>query len=308
VGYYIGIDGGGSKTTCEVGDEKSVLATATAGPSNVVRVGEARARESIHQAVRQACAAAGIAPGQIARGCIGAAGAARPEIVDILRRALGEVLTCPVEVTGDMQTALDAAFGEGPGIVVNAGTGSFAYGRDAQGKTVRAGGWGFAISDEGSAHWIGRAAIAMCFRVRDEGREPALLQGILSAWKLESVDELVRAANGSPAPDFAAVFPLLVSAQGRDVEIAREVLTSAGRELARLANSAIGRLFPRVEAQANAVPVAVAGSVFRHSKLVREVFYNEIRSRDARVTIEETIVEPVEGALWRARRQEAHRA
>ena len=49
--YYLGIDGGGTKTTCALGDETDLLAAATAGPSNIVRVGEAQARESLQQAV-----------------------------------------------------------------------------------------------------------------------------------------------------------------------------------------------------------------------------------------------------------------
>src|SRR5216684_3782061 len=59
VPYFLGIDGGGTKTTCAVGDESNLLATATAGPSNIVRVGEGQARESLQRSVRQACAAAG---------------------------------------------------------------------------------------------------------------------------------------------------------------------------------------------------------------------------------------------------------
>src|SRR6476660_4864412 len=55
VHHYLGIDGGGTKTTCAVGDETRLIAAATAGPSNIVRVGEAQARESLHQAVHQAC-------------------------------------------------------------------------------------------------------------------------------------------------------------------------------------------------------------------------------------------------------------
>src|SRR5579863_7431190 len=179
VPYFIGIDGGGTKTFCAVGDESQTLATATAGPSNVLRVGEAQARESLHQAVRQACAAAGITLAQVSRTCIGAAGAVRPEIAEIVRRALAELLPSPVQasntqtssvqpsninVVGDMQIALEAAFESGPGVIVIAGTGSIAYGRDAHGNTARAGGWGFTISDEGSAHWIGRAAAAALVR------------------------------------------------------------------------------------------------------------------------------------------------
>jgi len=43
VGIFLGIDGGGTKTSCVIGDETSVLGSGTAGGSNVVRLGEAKA-------------------------------------------------------------------------------------------------------------------------------------------------------------------------------------------------------------------------------------------------------------------------
>ena len=67
--------------------------------------------------------------------------------------------------------ALEAAFGSGPGVIVIAGTGSIAYGRNREGQTARAGGWGFAISDEGSGHWIGRTAVAAAIGAWDEDPE-----------------------------------------------------------------------------------------------------------------------------------------
>src|SRR5437588_8933868 len=111
---YIGIDGGGTKTTCAVADESSTLATVTTGPSNVVRVGEAKARESLQQAVRQACAAAGITPQQVARTCVGASGAARPEVAAVVRDSLAEILHSPIDVVGDTEISLEAAFNGGP--------------------------------------------------------------------------------------------------------------------------------------------------------------------------------------------------
>jgi glucosamine kinase len=140
VPYYLGIDGGGTKTKCAVGDESQLLATATAGPSNIVRVGEAKARESLHQCVRQACAAAGIDPKQVAHTCIGGSGAARPELAELVRRALAEILSSPIDVVGDMQIALEAAFDTGPGVIVNAGTGSWLGIRDRR-RRLRALDW-----------------------------------------------------------------------------------------------------------------------------------------------------------------------
>src|SRR5207302_9084760 len=113
VPYYLGIDGGGTKTTCAVGDESQLLASATAGPSNIVRVGDRQARESLQQSVRQACAAAGVTPAQISHTCVGGAGAARPELGEIVRRSLAEILPPPIDVVGDMQIALEAACDSG---------------------------------------------------------------------------------------------------------------------------------------------------------------------------------------------------
>jgi glucosamine kinase len=307
VPYYLGIDGGGTKTTCTLGDESQLLATATAGPSNIVRVGEERARESLHQCVRQACAAAGIAPAQIACTCVGGSGAGRPELAKKVRGILGDLLTTPVVVVGDMEIALEAAFDAGSGVIVIAGTGSIAYGRNLQGKTARAGGWGFAIGDEGSAHWIGRAAVSAVLRAADENYEVAagnqkssLAEALCEVWQVGSLIDLARLANSSPPPDFAALFPA-VAANSDDLAPALQM--QGGRELARIAAIVIRRLFAGDD-QAM-VRVAMTGSVFRHGPLVREAFYNELRRLDARADIIPTIVEPVEGALRMARRAAA---
>jgi glucosamine kinase len=306
VPYYLGIDGGGSKTTCAVGDETQLLATASAGPSNIIRVGEQKARESLEQVVRQACAAAGITPGEVARTCAGGAGAARHELAAKIRDILGAIVSTPVDVVGDMQIALEAAFDTGPGVVVIAGTGSIAYGRDRQGNTARAGGWGFAIGDEGSAHWIGRAAVSAVLRAADANAwvterftppDSQLAVALLKAWGVTSLTDLARLANSIPPPDFAALFPAVAASQD---DLAAEVLTSAGKELARTAALVIRRLF--AGAGTEPVPAAVTGGVFRHAPLVRQVFYNELRTLDSRVEVNPQVVEPVEGALRIARR------
>ena len=175
--YYLGIDGGGTKTRCALGDETTVLATAASGGSNIVRVGETRARESLHTAIRQVCATAQITFSQIRSLCIGASGAGRPEIAARVRAIVDELNpefpASRIEVTTDTIIALQAAFGSGPGVIAIAGTGSIVLGRDAAGHTARAGGWGFAVSDEGSGHWIGRQAVSAVLRARDRNEEIA---------------------------------------------------------------------------------------------------------------------------------------
>lgn len=298
--YYLGIDGGGTKTRCALGDDSHTLAVVTSGPSNVVRVGEESSREALQDGVRRVCAAAGISANQITRACIGGSGAGRPQQAKTLRRILAEILPSPFEVVSDMQILLEAAFDTGPGVAVIAGTGSSAYGRNAGGETARAGGWGFAIGDEGSAHWIGRRAVAAVLRAADEkgSEEPhqSLATALCEVWHAHSLVELARVGNSNPPPDFSALFPVIAISSD---DIAQAILTEAGRELSRIAGIVMSRLFA---ADSASIPVAITGGVFRYANVVREIFDHELRKFDRRAQINLEIVDPVEGALRIARR------
>ena len=195
-------------------------------------------------------------------------------------------------------------------MIAIAGTGSMVYGRDAAGRTARAGGWGFAISDEGSGHWIGRRTISAIVHARDQGLETALAAMVLEAWKLSTIDDLVQQANSSPPPDFPRLFPIVLRAADEVDPIARELLADAGAKLANLAAVVVGRLTPHppVKMAPNGtlpvamLPVATTGSVFRRSPIVRQVFYNTLQASFPGIDVRQELVDPVEGALARARR------
>jgi N-acetylglucosamine kinase-like BadF-type ATPase len=305
--YYLGIDGGGTKTRCVLADETTVLAKAMSGGSNMIRLGETQAREALHTAVRQVCAAAKISPHEIGAICIGAAGAARPEIAAKIRSILAEltpeiapeIALTKIEVVGDMNIALEAAFGAGPGVIAIAGTGSIVYGRDVAGHTARAGGWGFAVSDEGSGHWIGRRAISAILSARDQGLDTKLTDMILQAWKLNTIDDLVQHANSTPPPDFPRLFPIVLRAADEADSTARDLLADAGAKLATLAAIVVRRLAPH--APVAMLNVAMTGSVFRQSPVVRQVFYNTLQTSFPGVDVRHDLADPVEGALARAR-------
>jgi N-acetylglucosamine kinase-like BadF-type ATPase len=304
-----------------------VLAQAMTGGCGVIRLGEQQARESLHSAIRQVCAAAKISPDRIAAVCVGATGAARPEIAETIRKIVAESIpgnsAAKIEVVADTIIALEAAFGAGPGVIVIAGTGSVAYGRDLAGHTARAGGWGFAISDEGSGYWIGRRAISAILRSRDQGiegraedqgRETTLTALVLRAWKLSSIDELVTPANATPPPEFARLFPIVLRAADEGDPLAREILDDAGSKLAELASTVVRRLAPRASPETAAgklsvdqtavdkLPVAMTGSVFRQSANVREVFHRELQKIFPGIEVHQNLADPVDGALARARR------
>jgi N-acetylglucosamine kinase-like BadF-type ATPase len=307
--YYLGIDGGGTKTRCVLGGENTMLARAVSGGSNVVRVGEARARQALHTAIRQVCAAAKISPHEMDAICIGASGAGRQEIADKIRAMVveldPELPPARIQVVGDTAIALEAAFGSGPGVIAIAGTGSIALGRDAEGHTVRAGGWGFAVSDEGSGQWIGRHAVSAVLRARDQQADTALAAGVLAAgiletWKLSDFEALILFANSTPPPEFPRLFPVVLRAAEEGDSIARELLARAGTELAMLAAIVLRRIAPKLPY----VPVATTGSVFRQSAEVRRVFNNRLKSSFPGIELRDDLVDPVLGALALARAAE----
>jgi len=298
VPIYLGIDGGGTQTTCAVADDTGVLATATAGASNMVRVGEHEARTNLRDAITRACEAAAVRPESVEAAVIGIAGASVPPVKQMVVSMIEDLVPGEVDVVGDMVIAMEAAFAGLPGVVVIAGTGSVAFGRNEQGESGRAGGWGHAISDEGSGFWIGRSAVSAVMRALDAADVTTLLRVILDAWNLESIEQLLQKANSYPPPDFPSLFPGIEAAATTGDKIAQDLLVRAGNELARLVSIIIGRLWQEPQA----VRVALGGGVFAHSTLVRRTFWSKLRAERPQAAVNFKIIYPVAGAVWMARR------
>src|SRR6266566_4624792 len=172
--YFLGVDGGASKTAALVTDDAGKpLGTGIAGPSNHLRVGIETAARNIERAVNKALVTANVASREIIWAYCGIAGADHPahrqEVVDSLSVFFPRG---NFTVDNDARIALSGAIGFGPGVVVIAGTGSVAVGRNAAGEEARAGGWGPIVGDEGSGYAIARGGLAgvLC---QFDGRGPA---------------------------------------------------------------------------------------------------------------------------------------
>jgi len=295
--YFAGIDGGGTKTACAVGDDLRVLGRGLAGASKVARVGSDAARQSLAEALMHACAEAKISLADLSRVCLGVAGAARSEVVRSMTALMGEIVACPVEIVGDMVIALEAAFNGRPGVIVISGTGSICYGRNEHGQTARAGGWGSLISDEGSGEWVGRRMVQLALRAHDGGEHTALLAALFAAWKIATRDEVSHFANTNPPPDFSKLFPRVAEAAHAGDALGQRILMEAGEELATLAATVLKRLWPSGE-QAQ---VRTLGGVFQNSNLVRESFVTALGRLRPATAISDEEVDPVLGALMLAR-------
>ncbi len=300
MGFYLGIDGGGSKTDCMVGDEHEVLGRGCAGTAKLARVDPGAARASLRAAIEQACAAAGIKPAVLDRTCYGLSGGSNPQTAEAGRALVASIVGGAVEVLGDVHIALEAAFPGDSGVVVIAGTGSIACGRNDRGDTARAGGWGPGISDEGSGDWVGRAAVALALRAHDAGETTSFLPAIMNTWHLATYDDVVAYVRSTPPPDFAALFPSVAEHAAKGDDLARGILLRAAGELAEICHIVLRRLWPSAQAS---VEVAMTGGVLRNSAVVREAFADVIRRVRPHVRVSLCPREPVEGALAVARRK-----
>ena len=226
-----------------------------------------------------------------------------------MRDLISGVVGGEIKVVGDVEIAFEDAFGVGPGVLVIAGTGSIAYGRNAREESARAGGWGHAISDEGSGYWVGVQATRAALRARDRGEDSGLLPELMGALGARDVDEFIvhvnarvnarmnASVNTNPALDFAAFFPVVLSVAGQGDSIANRVLEQAGLELADLAEIVIRRLFAKSEE----VAVATHGGVLASSVQVKKSFVQQLQAQCPHVVFLSRTVDPARGALHLAR-------
>jgi N-acetylglucosamine kinase-like BadF-type ATPase len=119
----------------------------------------------------------------------------------------------------------------------------------------------------------------------------------MESWGLKTRESLVLAANATPPPDFAALFPAVLALADSGDRCARDVLAQAGSHLAELAGIVVRRLFP----DSGVVPAAMSGGVFGSSALVRQFFYNGLRTVHPDIVLNPGVIEPVRGALELAR-------
>jgi N-acetylglucosamine kinase-like BadF-type ATPase len=196
-----------------------------------------------------------------------------------------------IYVAGDHVIAHRAAFGTSPGVLVISGTGSIAFGRNQNGETARAGGWGPNVSDEGSAFWVGREAVTAALHAFDFGENNGLLATIADCWKV-APEEVIRLANSSE-PRFSELAGPVVNAAEQGDAGACAITDCAGKALAGLASAVINRLWPG----GGIVPVALAGGVLQGSPLVRLAFKEAMKVEQPQAAVSFAFVRPVLGAL-----------
>lgn len=273
----VGVDGGGTKTRALLADERGKQLAEATGAGSTVKPGEAeRSAGVIAGVVRDVLEQAdkSTRPKVL---YVGVAGVGRPSEREALHEALSaQDVADELVIDTDFSVALTDAFGEGPGVLVIAGTGSSAFARGPAGATARCGGWGPVIGDEGSGYWMGRRALSVVAAAAD-GREPetALTGAILTAAEVSDSSELIRwAANATPAT-LATLAPAVLSvADGGDLR-ANSIVSMAVEELALHVRALARQLFADERAS---VPVALTGGLLKKGSSFRKRLEHRLKT------------------------------
>lgn len=299
-----GVDGGATKTTAVIGTPEGILLRrAHSSSSNYHNVGVRRAAWSIRDAVQQACRPEGVSIKGIDIVVMGLAAMDCPTDF-VAGRTVARIAGVGKRhvVKHDSVIALYAATLGRPGIVVNAGTGSFAAGIDRRGSIIRAGGWGNVVDDEGSAYHIGKLAIRAALRSIDGREKETVLTRLLKRrFRLRELENIVYDIYSRPitVDELSTVSELVGKAASMGDRVARGIFEYEGRVLANLV-AAIAR---RLGMTGSKPDVYCIGGVFNAGNVLLGPFRQELHRSIPRFVIRRPRFEPVVGAFILALRE-----
>lgn len=301
--YFLGFDGGGTKTDCVLLDSiGAVLARSTAGPSNPLRAGYAKAWFTLSDAGDIVLERRRLKAADIRGVCAGIGGAGRESVAHRMATFLSRSFpSAAVEVTTDLDITLEAAVGDGQGAILVVGTGSAAFGRNSAGDTARAGGRGPWFSDEGSAFDIGRRALNAIVRAEESrGPQTALSAQILDWLDSRDWSHILDWVVKNPDDIFPRVFPLVARLADKGDVVSQGLLNSAAESLAGLVKSVLSRL----ALESRAVPVALCGGTVGRSRFFDSAIDAAIRQAVPSAEVSPLQTKPAEAAARRAIRRD----
>lgn len=298
--YYLGLDAGGTKTFCLVGDEAGhVLGFGRAGAGNYEAYGVREAEAEIRKAVGAALGAAGLHLEDISGIGMGIAGADIPEDYDMLERAIFTPLfgATPRVFRNDSMAGLRGGTRDPFGIVIACGTGCVCAGVNRAGGEGRVGGINEDFGDMVSGSSIGIEGLKSVFRYRDGIiPETLLVARFLERSGCKDVDELFHKMYKEEISylDLEPMAPLVFDAASAGDPAAADILEWGGRYLGKMVNACARRL----EMQQESFDVVMAGSVFKGgSPVLADAMTTVIHRECPKARMMMPIFEPVVGAL-----------
>ncbi len=295
--YYLGIDGGGTKTTALVCDETgNILCRAESGSLNFYDVGFDGARKTLATIKEQIKTCLGdIAFSSVVIGCSALDDEAP---ADVSERLCGGIIdTEKLLVNSDLFIALHASGDLSPRIVAVCGTGSMAVGTVDNEKIITSGGWGHIAGDGGSAYSISLTALKTACRLYDKGEySHPLIETVCGFYGVEDLRQAIDSIYSPKArkSDLAELTPLISHLAEEGCETAIEIIKNQCTEL-------VDTVSALVERMSQCDTVYLYGGVFKNNKLFRDCFVKSFESLYPVICIKNLETSAEQGALNIAR-------
>jgi N-acetylglucosamine kinase-like BadF-type ATPase len=306
--FYLGVDGGGSKTALAlIDDTGGVIARATAPTSYYFNDGFDVVEKALAQGVTDICTQAAIAPADIEAAFFGLPGygEASGDIEQLDAVPAGVLGHDRYSCDNDMVCGWAGSLAGEDGINVISGTGSMTYG-ERQGVGHRVGGWGELFGDEGSAYWIATQGLNAFSRMSD-GRLPhgPLLQlmkdRLQVAGDLDVVSLVIDTWKGNRSKIAALATTVCEAARTGDEASAR-ILSAAADELVTLIETT--RTLVGFTDQ-ETVPVSYSGGMFSDDGF-RTLFVTALQGAPAKYDLQRPRLDPALGAALYAAKHSGH--
>ncbi len=292
--YYLGIDGGGTRTTAAVSDESGNIILKKVGKTiNFYSVGMDAARDNLDSLVGEI---------QNELNCDGFAGvfvgcSALDDKADeaTLKALCGNIKAEKIEMNSDLYIALKSVGDAVCPCVAICGTGSMATGTDKDGNTLVSGGWGHIIGDEGSGYAIAVNALKVCCEKCDKGEASPLLAAAESYFGVDNFRNAIDIIySEETAKDKIAGFASEVGKLVQTDEAAKNIVINEAHSFAKT----VLILLDKVKSSS---VLGLYGGIFVHNTLFTEIFDNDIKAFYPDLEIKLLTVPPEESALELAR-------
>ena len=302
--YFLGVDGGGTKSVCVVTDYQfNIIHKEEGGPTNFLAFHPDEAAENLFNLICECKKKLVIEDRDIASVCIATAGVGREEDANFLKEKLTELnkkKKCAISnfyITGDMEAALEGAFSGGPGIMLIAGTGSICCGKNREGNLIRVGGNGRVIGDEGSGFSIGRKGLRTALRSYD-GRclETKMLSEIFGIMKVNSPDEVIKKVYRENY-NIAQLAETVIACAVNNDEAAWNIVNEEAEELVLHLYAILPKL------NVSEAKLAFGGSLLTNENLYKDLVVKRINKAFPNIEIVEPEKSPEIGAAMIAKRK-----
>jgi N-acetylglucosamine kinase-like BadF-type ATPase len=297
---YLGLDVGGTKTFCLIGDDQgNIEGFGCAGTGNYEYYGIEAAAAENRKAVEGALADARLSLGDIAGIGMGVAGADLPEDYGMLEREIYTPLFGSIRriFRNDSMAGLRGGTREPYGIVIVCGTGSVCAGRNRAGHETRVGGMGEEFGDQCSGSGLGREGLHAVWRARDGITPPTLLtEKLVEQGRCRDVDELFyKLYRGQMTySDLEPMAKPVFDAAFEGDATACDILERGGRYLGTMVNAVARKL----DMTRDEFEIVQTGSVFKgNSPVLKDAMRTVIHQVCPQARSVMPAFEPVVGAL-----------